>query len=229
MIIGILGGMGPEATKDMFGKIISLTNANKDQDHLHIIIDNNTKIPDRTESIIGTGESPIVEMVRSVIKLELMGADCIVIPCNTAHFFYDDIAKFTKSQIFHMIRETAIFSQKNFPEVSEYLLLSSMGTYATNIYTKTYKEFGLKIIEPVDKDKKIIMQWIYDIKAGIYVKEIEFKSLIDEYMKSKRTPVILGCTELSTLTGIFDLTKGYIDPVSVIAKRCIEVAKHSQM
>ncbi len=228
MIIGIMGGMGPEATKDTFGKIISLTNASKDQDHVHIIVDNNTEIPDRTRFIMGVGENPIIEMVRSAIKLELMGADYIIIPCNTAHFFYDDIVKFTKSQILHMIRETVIFAQINFPGVSEFLLLSSIGTYTSGIYTKIFKESDLRIIEPTDTDKKNIMNWIYDIKAGIYVKRIEFISLINKYTIEKKIPVILGCTELSTLTGIFGLTDGYIDPVSVIAKRCIEVAKNSQ-
>ena len=225
MIIGIMGGMGPEATKDTFGKIISLTNASKDRDHIHIIIDNNTEIPDRTESILGRGESPVVEMVRSAIKLELMGADYIIIPCNTAHFYYDDVVKFTKAHVLHMIRETATFSQLNFPKTSQFLLLSSIGTYVSGIYAKTFKEFGLEIIEPTDRDKKIIMKWIYDIKAGIYVKKREFISLIDEYIFEKGIPVILGCTELSSLTGVFGLTNGYIDPVSVIAKRVIKVAK----
>ncbi len=96
MILGILGGMGPLATCEFFKKIIELTPAEKDQDHLHIIIDNNTNIPDRTEYILGKGKDPRIELIRSAIRLESIGADYIAIPCNTAHYFYDDIVKYTK-------------------------------------------------------------------------------------------------------------------------------------
>ena len=228
MIIGIMGGMGPAATSDTFKKIINLTSASKDQDHLHIIIDNNTKIPDRTQYILGIGENPIIEMVRSAIKLELMGADYIVIPCNTAHFFYDDIAKYTKSHIIHMIRETAKSSKDSFPDALKFLLLSTTGTYISGIYKKIFKEYNLDILEPNDEDKKTIMKWIYDIKSGVNVTEEEFKSLVNRYTINKRIPVILGCTELSFLTEIMDLSENYVDPVSIVAKRCVDIVKCTQ-
>ncbi len=224
MIIGIMGGMGPAATKDTFEKIINLTDASKDREHLHIIIDNNTEIPDRTDFIMGSGESPIVEMVRSAIKLELMGAEYIIIPCNTAHFFYDDIIKFTKSKVLNMIEETAIFSKTYYPENSEFLLLSTIGTYVSEVYKNVFENHGLKILEPFDIDKKILMRWIYGIKAGIYVSEEEFSTLINKYIRDSNLPVILGCTELSSLTGVFGLEKGFIDPVSIIVKHCIGIA-----
>ena len=85
MILGILGGMGPLATCIFFEKIIKLTKAEKDQDHIHVIMDSNTKIPDRTDYILGKGPDPRPELIRSAVKLESMGADYIAIPCNTAH------------------------------------------------------------------------------------------------------------------------------------------------
>lgn len=109
MILGILGGMGPAATCNLFKKIVKSTNVIKDQDHIHIIIDNNTQIPDRTNYICSSGMDPRPEMIRSIIKLETMGASYIAIPCNTAHYFYEDLVKFTRSRILNMIYETAIF------------------------------------------------------------------------------------------------------------------------
>jgi aspartate racemase len=89
--IGILGGMGPEATLDFFGKIIQNTPATSDQEHLRVIIDNNPKIPDRTEAILGKGESPVPVMVQGGLSLAKAGADFIVIPCISAHFFLDEL------------------------------------------------------------------------------------------------------------------------------------------
>ncbi len=89
--IGILGGMGPEATLDCFGKIIKNTPASKDQDHLRVIIDSNPGVPDRTAAIIGGGESPVPIIIEGCRALERAGADFIIIPCVSAHFFLAEI------------------------------------------------------------------------------------------------------------------------------------------
>jgi len=90
-IIGILGGMGPEATLDCFARIIKNTPAKKDQEHLRVIIDSNPKVPDRTAAIIGEGESPIPTLVAGCLSLQRAGADFIIIPCVSAHFFLEEI------------------------------------------------------------------------------------------------------------------------------------------
>ena len=136
MILGIMGGMGPAATCDLFRKIIDYTDATKDQEHLHIIIDNNTQIPDRTSYIIGSGEDPRMEMIRSIIKLETMGVDYIAIPCNTAHYFYDDLTKYSKVKILNMIYETAVFLKNTKPDNKDYLLLATQGTYMSEFIGK---------------------------------------------------------------------------------------------
>ncbi len=224
MIVGIIGGMGPEATSYLFRKLISLTNATNDQDHLHIIIDNNTEIPDRTEYILGKGDSPIVEMVRSAIKLEMMGADEILIPCNTAHFLYNDLIKFTKSKVIHMIYETIDFLKEYFPDNTKFLLLSTIGTYTSGIYKEIFEEKGLKITEPNKADKETIMKWIYNAKSGVYVKEDIFKSIIEKYTEKEKLPIVIGCTELSFLTESMNIPNK-VDPVEIIAKNCIKRAK----
>ena len=86
-MVGIIGGMGPLATVDLFGKIVNLTDAKCDNDHIHILIDNNTYIPDRTSYILGDGENPIDELVKSAKRLKNMGADFLIMPCNTSHYY----------------------------------------------------------------------------------------------------------------------------------------------
>ena len=230
MILGIMGGMGPAATCDLFRKIIEYTDATKDQEHIHIIIDNNTQIPDRTDYIYGSGEDPRVEMIRSIIKLETMGADYIAIPCNTAHHFYDDLIRYSKVKILNMIYETAIFLKNTKPDNKDYLLLATKGTYISGIYTKIFKQYGLNIIEPNDSDMQIIMSWIYGVKSSKFdVTPFEFESLINRYCKNKDIPSILGCTELPVLAQEIGLSREYIDPVSILAKCCVDLAKKSDM
>ncbi|MDO8955467.1 MAG: amino acid racemase, partial [Deltaproteobacteria bacterium] len=104
-IIGILGGMGPAATIDLFTKIVKGTKVKKDQDHLRIMVDNNPKIPDRTLAIQRKGPTPLTQLVRSAKILENAGADFIVIPCVTAHYYYDSLQKRTKIPILHIVDE----------------------------------------------------------------------------------------------------------------------------
>lgn len=224
MILGIVGGMGPLATCELFRRIIELTDAEKDQEHMHIIIDNNTKIPDRTEHILGRGEDPRIELTRSVIKLETMGVDYIAIPCNTAHYFYNDIVKYTKVKILNMINETVNFLKENNSKDKDYLLLSTEGTYKAGIYEKYFNSSGLNILIPNDEDKKIIMKWIYGVKSSDFNVSLEdVESLIDKYTGNKDIPIIIGCTELSVLVEKIGLTKKYFDPMTILAKRCVEL------
>jgi len=228
MILGIMGGMGPAATCDIYNKIIQMTPASCDQEHIHIIIDSNSQIPDRTRYICGDGEDPRIEMIRSAIKLEMMGADFIIIPCNTAHYFYDDIVKYTKSKVLHMIRETASFLKKSKPSEDNYLLLATAGTYKAGIYKNIFREFGLNIIEPDEDDIRIVMDWIYSVKSGKFdVTAEEFQNFVKKYMPEKEIPIILGCTELPLLADKIGIRSQCIDPVTILAKRCIEIAKET--
>ena len=104
--IGIIGGMGPMATCDLMKKIFEVSDADCDQNYVHVCVDCNTNIPDRTKAILEKGEDPIPEMVKSAVSLQNMGADLLMIPCNTAHFFYDRLKIFTDIPILHMPRET---------------------------------------------------------------------------------------------------------------------------
>ena len=92
-IIGILGGMGPAATADMFQKFIQLTPAHCDQEHIPLVISSIPDIPDRTTSILHEGESPLPAMEEYMHGLERAGAKCIIIACNTAHYWYNDLKK----------------------------------------------------------------------------------------------------------------------------------------
>ena len=105
--IGILGGMGPLATADLFRKIVTMTDAGCDNDHIRIYIDNNSSIPDRTAAILAGGADPVPIMAQSLKKLEDCGADCIIMPCNTAHYFLPRLQAMTETPILSMLDATA--------------------------------------------------------------------------------------------------------------------------
>ncbi len=226
MILGIMGGMGPAATCDLYEKIIGFTSASVDQDHIHIIIDSNAQIPDRTQYICGGGEDPRIEMIRSVTRLEMMGAEYIAIPCNTAHYFYNDISRYTKAKLLHMIRETSEYAAKEFADQKDYLLLATTGVYISGVYKEAFKDYDLDITEPNEPDKQTIMKWIYKVKSGNFDIDCEeYASLIHKYLGDRKMPVILGCTELPLLARRMSTSIEYIDPTAILAKRCVEIAE----
>ena len=101
--IGILGGMGPLATADLFRKITLLTKAGCDNDHIRVYIDSNAQIPDRTAAILHGGKDPLPEMRSALHSLEACGAGCVIMPCNTAHYFLPQLQAETKLPFLSML------------------------------------------------------------------------------------------------------------------------------
>ena len=135
--IGIIGGMGPMATVDLYRKIVDYTAASKDSEHIHVYIDSNTDIPDRTEAILHGGKDPVPEMVGSAIRLECMGADFLLIPCNTAHYFYDKICPMVHIPILNMLEETALEVKRQ--SIACVGLLATDGTIESGVYDQVLR------------------------------------------------------------------------------------------
>jgi len=226
-IIGILGGMGPEATIDLFYKIIKFTPAEKDQDHLRIIIDNNPKIPDRTTTILGKGEDPLPALEETAQNLEKAGADFIIIPCNTAHYFLPSIQESVKIPILNMIEETAKETQKKNSSIKKVGLLASIGTYKTEIYHQHFNKYNIEVISPEEKDKEKVMKVIYAVKAGDLSEEVK-KNIIQIAQKlidKGAEAIITGCTEIPLILKEGDVSAPIIDPTQVLAKIAIRKAR----
>jgi aspartate racemase len=230
-IIGILGGMGPEATIDLFTKIVRGTRAQKDQDHLRILIDNNPKIPDRTLAIQGKGSSPLPQLVRSARVLEKAGADFIIIPCITAHHFFEPLQRKIKIPILHIIEETMKHIQAKLKDIRKIGLLATTGTIQSGIFQRAFSHTRIELIllNP-DIQKKWIMGAIYGnqgIKA-IGPSEISRQLIIqasDRLIQRGAQGIIAGCTEIPLVLRERDLSVPVIDPISILANRAIERAQ----
>src|SRR3569623_1381486 len=104
-VIGVIGGMGPEATVDFMHRLVARTPARDDADHLHVLVDNNPKIPSRIAALIdGTGEDPTPVLCDMALGLQAQGADFLVMPCNTAHTYLPAIARSVSIPTLDMVK-----------------------------------------------------------------------------------------------------------------------------
>ncbi len=224
MNIGILGGMGPLATADLFQKIIQKTEAKSDQEHIHILIDCNTNIPDRTEAILHGGKDPLPEMVRSAVTLENMGADVLCMSCNTAHYYYDAITPYLHIPFLHMPEETAKKTKaEGFGRVG---LLATDGTCEAGVYDRAFQKIGIELIKPDIEGQKAVMDIIYKgIKAGNKAFPPDaFLRCLNSMKARGAEAFILGCTELPLAKDIYHIGEITLDPTSILAEAAIAFA-----
>src|SRR5574341_528435 len=165
-VIGVLGGLGPWATLDLFEKILRQTPARIDQEHLRIIIDNNPKIPDRSPAILGEGEDPTPALVATAQNLQRAGADFLVIPCNTAHYFYDRIRAAVTIPVLHIMDEVAAAAREKVPGVHVLGVLATAATMASGLYHRACRRQGIEVIGPDPAGQQIVNRAIYGVKAG---------------------------------------------------------------
>lgn len=199
-VVGILGGMGPEATVDLFAKIVKNTPARRDQDHLRIVVEDDPSIPDRTAAIFEGGPDPLPAMLEAGRRLIGAGADFIVIPCNTAHHFYERLAGRLPVPVLHIMEETARFIARDHPAARRIGLLATTGTVWTGLYDRALAKRGLTVLHPAPAVQEQIMEAIYGrdgIKAGHYDRPRELLTAAGRSLvESGADVVVAGCTEI---------------------------------
>ena len=220
--IGILGGMGPLATATLFNNIILNTSANKDQEHIPILIHNNTKISDRTAYILDDEkENPKSELIKSAKILEEGGADFIIMPCNTAHFFYEDIQKEVKIPVINMIKEAISQIQEN--DLGKKVgLLSTDGTIKARVYHNLLEKENMEVVVPSKENQKHVMNLIYNIKEDIKQDNLDGFYMAIKEMEDEGVDIIIsGCTEVSVALDMYNIRGNFIDPMKVLMETSI--------
>lgn len=219
--LGIIGGVGPLATMFIGEMIVRHTDAEKDQDHVEMIITNNPNIPDRTAFILGESkENPVPVIVSDANRLQQAGAEVLIMPCNTAHSFYEDIQCGTSLPVLNMIHETALYAkEKNAKRVG---ILGTTGTISTGIYQTACEHFNMEAIVPNDEIQGLVMSLIYDdIKAGKPADREKWQVIQEAMDEAGCDEIILGCTELSIVRQELSLTN-CIDSLLVLAEVAIK-------
>jgi len=224
--IGILGGMGPLATADLFRRIVLLTDAARDNDHIRIYIDDNASIPDRTAAILSGGTDPLPAMTDSLRKLEACGADCFIMPCNTAHYFLPRLQALTKVPFLSMLEATAKACAARFPGGTA-AVLATKGTLSAGLYQAALEQEGVSCLLPNDAEQDALMRVIYDgVKAGKGPESYraDMESVVEALTARGAGYLILGCTELPLAAQALALDAPVVDPTEELAKAAIRFA-----
>jgi len=198
-VVGVLGGMGPEATADFFQKLIRATPAKRDQEHLRILIDNNPHVPDRTAAIEGHGESPGPHLAAMARGLVAQGAEVLVMPCNSAHAFAGAIRDAAGSVPFiDLIDTTVAATQARLPGVHTVGLLATSGALAAQLYQSAYARAGIQALEPTEADQEAVMAAIYAVKRAVVDSSVRERLLAASrnLVAAGAQALIAACTEV---------------------------------
>lgn len=219
--LGILGGMGPQATQVFYQFVLDRTDAARDQDHLPALILSDTKMPDRTAAILGGDTEALYRRLSGDARLlEQCGCTAVAIPCNTSHYFADRLQGELSIPIVHMIRETAaaLAAQgKKRPGI-----LATDGTIRTGLYQKECAALGLEAVAPDAETQKLVMSIIYDeIKQGERGSREKFAQIDRAIRAAGCDCAILACTELSVFATYHALPPFYLDAMMVMAERAV--------
>lgn len=220
-MLGILGGLGPEATAYFYQLLIKRTQVSCDQDHIDLIINSRATTPDRTGYILGKGgKNPFDIMEKDAKRLVTFGADILAIPCNTAHFFYEMLNKSVSVPIFNMPLETVLWAKEQ--GAKKLGILATTGTIQTETYQRVCKEQNIEYSVPDAENQQAIMGIIYNqIKQGKRADMFAFNSACRHLFNDGCDCLVLACTELSLIKRDEHLDKKYIDSMEALAKAVI--------
>ncbi|MGY3260526.1 cysteate racemase [Pseudomonas chlororaphis] len=233
--LGIVGGVGPAATVDFMAKVVRHTPADRDQDHIRMVVEQNPQIPDRTASLLFDQADPTMAMYATCKRLESAGANAIAIPCNTAHAFVERIQPYLQVPIVNMLNETVEAIVEQYGPGKPIGLLATSGTVQSRVYHEAARLAGLSLLTPGFDYQELVMSAIYGergIKAG-FVDGICKEQLLlaaEHLCELGAEVLILGCTELPlVLSHCADFQVGayrvaLVDPTSILAIRCVQLA-----
>ncbi|HDJ23159.1 MAG: hypothetical protein B5M54_06635 [Candidatus Aminicenantes bacterium 4484_214] len=224
--IGILGGMGPEASAYLFQLIIKHTKVTQDQDHLPSVLLNLPQIPPRTDAILGKGPSPVPHLIEGTQRLQAAGADFIIMPCITAHYFLPEILPYSPLPFINLLEETSKWVALNFPRLKTIGIVASSGTIISQLFHQALKKIGCEVIHPFSQEQKKVMKAIFGIggiKCGTTTgkpKEIIIK-IAHSLIKRGAEAIIAGCTEIPLVLTPSDIPVPLIEPMKIGARQAI--------
>ena len=198
-ILGVLGGMGPEATILLMRRILEATPARDDADHIPLIVDNNTQVPSRIAHLIeGTGEDPTPVLQAMARRLETAGAQALLMPCNTAHSYLGAVAPATSLPFLDMTALTAAELSASAP-AGPIGILASPAVEITGVFRRAFAAEGREVIYPEDRDAMLAA--IRAVKAGREAEaEPALRAALVELAGRGAAGAAIGCSEFSLLT-----------------------------
>ncbi len=223
---GVLGGMGPEATVDFMSKVIALTDASCDQDHVRMLVDHNPHVPNRQDAILGDGEDPGPALAAMAAGLEAGGADFLVIPCNTAYVFEDAILAATHIPLISIVGVSIAAAQERVPGANRIGLLATDGCLKSGIYQSGLEAAGLEAELPATEEARELMTLVKAIKAGKQTEQTgrAMADLAEALASRGAGAIIAGCTEIPLVLGADAVTVPLISSTDALAEITVKLA-----
>jgi aspartate racemase len=191
--VGVLGGMGSAATADFLTKLVALTPAQCDQEHLPVIAAFLPQIPDRSSAILGTGSDPLPRLLAGIDLLNQVGAGVIAIPCNTTHHWYRELAQASRAPILH-IADAAL---ARVPQDRPVMLLATRGTLVSGFYQRALALRATECVLPSPEQQQLVDKCIALVKAGEARSAAKLMAgLLENVRKRGVRALLLACTEL---------------------------------
>ena len=223
---GVLGGMGPEATVDFMSRVIALTDAGRDQDHVRMLVDHNPHVPNRQEAILDGGEDPGPVLADMAADLEASGADFLVIPCNTAYVFEDAILAATHIPLISIVGVSIAAAQERAPDASRIGLLVTDGCLKSGIYQSGLKAAGLEAELPTVEELGELMTLIRSIKGGKRTEDTArgMAALADALVSRGADAIIAACTEIPLVLGQDAVSVPLVSSTDALAEITVKLA-----
>jgi aspartate racemase len=223
LLVGVLGGMGPEATVDFMSKVIALTPGDDDQDHVRLLVDQNPHVPNRQEALMRGGESPGPVLADMARRLEAGGCDFLVMPCNTAHAFQDDIRSAVNIPFISIVDATLDAAL----DVNCVGIMATTACVQANVYQPALESRGMRFVLPSDADTEELTRLSFEIKSGNKGDEIKaaVRGFAAALVDQGADAIVSGCTEFPLVLGAGDLDVPLLSSTDELAKRTIALAR----
>jgi aspartate racemase len=229
-IVGVLGGMGPEATVDFMSAVIRLTAAGRDQDHIRMIVDHNPGVPDRQVAMHGDRSVVSEVLLNMALGLENAGAELLVMPSNTAHIFIDDVLPKLHVPFIHIVDETVREFSELRPDAKKVGVMATTVCIESGIYQQALSAFGRAAVLPAHDQQQALMELIFRIKRADKGADVRaaMREIAAGLVAAGAKAVIAGCTEIPLVLGESDLDVPFISSTEVLARRTVERATGTQ-
>ncbi len=226
--VGILGGMGPEATVDLMRRVIGATPAEDDSDHIHMIVDNNPKVPSRMKALLdGNGEDPGPVLTAMAHGLVEAGAHVLAMPCNTAHAYLPEIEDTVSIPFLNMVTLTTEHVGELSSQPKRAGLLAMSAVHKVGLYEKAFAGHGIDLVIPEDQDD--LMTVIKAVKAGDLSADVRnlFRAVTGA-LATRSDVLVIACTELSVLGDSIAHDVPVIDALDVLSDAIVSFGSSPQ-
>ena len=229
-VVGVLGGMGPDATVDFMSKVVACTPAKHDHDHIRMLVNHNPQVPDRqidTDEQRKAVRATLADMAQG---LQDAGAEFLVMPCNTAHGFLDDVYERVDIPFLNIVTETVHAIRRAYPDASAVGVMATDACLNAELYQSAIRDAGMSVIVPSADVQTLLMELISRIKCGDQSSDVadEMARCANSLVQLGAQVIAGGCTEIPLVLNAENLSVPFVSSTDVLAERTVALGLNQE-